>query len=424
MHYQNTKDFAVQLDAADPLKGFRNRYHIPILNGREVNYFCGNSLGLQPKSAKQYIDQDLKDWAELAIEGHFQAANPWYSYHEKLVGTMAKIIGARDSEVAIMNSLTVNLHLLMISFYRPDQRRNKIICEAQAFPSDLYAIDSQVKLHGFDPEESVIKLKPREGEQTVRHEDVINAINLHGDSLSLVMLGAVNYYSGQFFDLPAITAAAHTHGAFAGFDLAHAVGNVHTQLHTWDVDFACWCTYKYLNSGPGGVGGIFVHERHAKKADYPRLSGWFGNDPKTRFTMPEKFIPAPGAYGWQISNEPVLAMAAHRASLEIFEEAGMDRLLEKSKLLTGYLEYLLNEINNDSGEKKLNIITPSDSNQRGCQLSIVIKNNGKEVHHKLMEHGILADWRGPDVIRFAPVPLYNTFLDIWEGIDVLKSELV
>jgi kynureninase len=333
------------------------------------------------------------------------------------------LVGALPSEVAIMNSLTVNLHLLMVSFYRPTKDRFKIICEDDAFPSDHYALSFQIKFHGFNPDEALIKLKPREGEYTLRTEDILDEITKHGNTLALVMLGGVNYYTGQAFDMKTITEATHKAGAIAGYDLAHAVGNINLNLHDWDVDFACWCGYKYLNSGPGGVSGVFINEKHGDNHNLPRFAGWWGNDPSTRFKMSKDFIPAKGASGWQLSNAPVFAMAVHRASLELFDEAGIDNLTDKSKKLTGYLEFIINEINQNTKNNTITIITPSDTQQRGCQLSLIIAKNGKQIHKNLTSKGIIADWREPNVIRLAPVPLYNSFEDVYRFGEILKEKI-
>jgi kynureninase len=417
-NYKNTPEFANEMDAADPLKSFRNEFYFPIMDGKEVVYFTGNSLGLQPKTTQDYVLSELEDWATFGVEGHFHGRNPWYSYQDILTNQLATLLGANPDEVVSMNSLTTNLHLLMVSFYRPTSERYKIICEYDAFPSDLYAVQSQASFHGFDPEKAVVMLLAREGEYTLRTDDIIAAIEREGSSLATVMLGAVNYYTGQFLDLEKISAAAHKVGATVGFNLAHATGNVMMKLHDWQVDYACFCSYKYLNAGPGGVSGIFVHNRFADDASIPRFAGWWGNDPDTRFTIPRTFVPAHGARSWQLSNAPVLPMAALKASLDVFEDAGLDELRAKSVQLTGYLEFVLNEINDKykskNGEAALKIITPSNAEERGCQLSLIIHKNGKEVHRQLTDQGFILDWREPDVLRAAPVPLYNTFKDVYE----------
>src|SRR5690606_29522740 len=349
MTLQNTREFALQSDANDQLKEFRSKFFLPQHEGSDAVYFTGNSLGLQPKSVSKYIQQELDDWARLGVEGHFHAKNPWMPYHEIFPQQLSKIVGCKPVEVVVMNQLTVNLHLLMVSFYRPTKNRYKIICEARAFPSDQYAFESQARFHGFDPDEAVIEVAPRENENLIRHEDIISTIKQHGESVALVCFGGVNYYNGQFFDIESITKTAHEVGAIAGFDLAHAAGNVELKLHDWNVDFACWCSYKYLNSGPGGVAGAFIHERHVKDSSLPRFAGWWGYEKETRFKMEKGFKPIPTAEGWQLSNAPVLSMAAHKASLDIFEEAGMEKLHEKRKQLATYLHFILSEINNRAG---------------------------------------------------------------------------
>lgn len=411
MNYQNSLAFARQIDAADPLKNFRTQFLFPQHQNNNVIYLTGNSLGLQPKQTRNALLQELEDWGQYGVEGHFKAKHPWFSYHELLTAHLARIIGAKAIEVVAMNQLTSNLHFLMASFYRPQGLRYKIICEQKAFSSDQYALESQVCWHSHDPEDAIIEIPPRSGEHTIRTEDILTAIEQTGDQLALVMIGGVNYYSGQFFDIEKITAAAHRVGAFAGWDLAHAAGNVKLQLHDWNVDFAVWCSYKYLNSGPGSVAGAFVHERHATK-NLPRLAGWWGHDKTNRFKMEKGFIPIAGAEGWQLSNAPVLSMAAHKVALEIFSQAGMDKLCTKSKQLTGYLEFIIDNIN-ASYDNCLEIITPRDQNQRGCQLSMIAKVNGKNIFEQLTAQGIITDWREPNVIRMAPVPLYNSFEDIW-----------
>lgn len=409
--------YAQSLDQTDVLYSFRERFLFPQHEGRDVYYFCGNSLGLQPKSVKYLMDAELEDWAKHGVEGHFSARNPWFSYHKLFTERLAAIVGARQSEVVAMNTLTVNLHLLMISFYRPTNKRYKIIMEAGAFPSDQYAVETQVRMHGFDPEDAIIEIAPREGEYLIEEADVLKAIEDAGDSLALVMMGGVNYYSGQLFDMAKITQAAHRVGAYAGFDLAHAVGNVPLQLHDWNVDFACWCSYKYLNSGPGGVGGIYVHEHHASNPKTFRLAGWWGNDEKIRFRMEKGFVPTPTAESWQMSNAPVFNMVAHHASLDIFEKAGIAALREKSERLTAYLEYLLGQVT----QLPFEIITPADPKRRGCQLSMLFKDRGREVFDALTAQGVIADWREPNVIRVAPVPLYNTFEDVYRLYEIMRG---
>jgi kynureninase len=434
-NYTNTLDFARNADAKDKLAGFRNRFHMPQHKGNRAYYFCGNSLGLQPDNVQQYIGEELEDWRRLGVEGHLKARHPWFPYHEFLRESTARLVNALPHEVVVMNSLTANLHLLMVSFYRPDSNRYKIIFENNLFPSDRYAISSQTKFHAnknggelFNSNDAMIELSPREGEISLRTEDILSTIQKHKDSLALVLLGGVNYFSGQVFDMKAITAEAHNAGAVCGFDLAHATGNVNLELHDWDVDFAAWCSYKYLNAGPGAVGGAFIHDRHSENFDLPRFAGWWGNDPDTRFTMPDDFVPRKGADGWQLSNAPVFSMAALRASMEIFDDAGMESLISKSKNLTGYLEFIIDEINKTvEGKNHINIITPA--NAKGCQLSLVIKNEGKKLHDFLNDAGVIADWRHPNVIRVAPVPLYNNYEDVFvlgkllkQGIDTIAGQ--
>lgn len=407
---------ADQMDADDKLRHFRDRFHFPeAKNGVEPIYFTGNSLGLMPKTAREYVNEELEDWSRLAVDGHLHARHPWLPYHEFLTEQMAAIIGAKPIETVVMNSLTVNLHLLMVSFYRPTAERNKIIIEKGAFPSDQYAVESQILFHGFDHSIALIELTPREGESILRTDDIVDLIEREGDAIALIMLGGVNYYTGQAFDLKAITEAGHKVGAMVGFDLAHAAGNLELKMHEWDVDFACWCSYKYLNGGPGSVGGAFVHERYARAFDLPRFAGWWGHDKKTRFLMGPQFNPLEGAEGWQLSNPPILQMAALRASLEIFSEAGIDALTGKSRKLTGYLESLIDAI----GDKRISVITPRDPKQRGCQLSIRVRGGDRFLHATLVDRGIFADWREPDVIRVAPVPLYNTFMDTYRFANIL-----
>jgi kynureninase len=421
MKFENPLAFAKKLDKQDPLKSFRKRFHLPKVNGKTAIYFTGNSLGLQPISTKKFINEEVSDWAALGVEGHVHAKRPWLYYHKFSKKTLAKLVGAKPIEVVAMNQLTVNLHLMMASFYRPTKQRFKIITEAGAFSSDQYAFESQLKFHGLDPETTLIELAPRKGEFTLRTADILQAIEENKEQVTLVIFGAVQYYSGQFFEIKKITKAAHDAGAYAGFDLAHAIGNLPLQLHKDQVDFAVWCSYKYLNSGPGGVAGAFVHERHANDSSLPRLAGWWGHHEKDRFQMKKGFIPMPGADGWQLSNFPVLSGAALLASLQVFEKAGIYNLRKKSVLLTGYLEFLLNQITNL--RESFSVITPTDPMQRGCQLSILMHQNGKSVFQKLTRAGIIADWREPGVIRVAPVPLYNRFEDVFEFVKIFKAAL-
>jgi kynureninase len=416
MEYQNSISFAKSLDQQDPLASFKDKFHLLKKEGKHVVYLCGNSLGLQPKNAKAAIEQELNDWAEFGVDGHFDGKNPWKYYHHFLTENAAKIVGAKPQEVVIMNNLTTNLHLMMVSFYKPTATRYKIMMEATAFPSDQYAIETQARFHGLNPDDAIIELKPRAGEYTLRTEDILAQIEANKDSLAIVMIGGVNYYSGQAFDMKSISAAAHKVGAIAGFDLAHAAGNLHLQLHDWDVDFAVWCTYKYLNSGPGGTSGVFVHERFANRPDIVRFAGWWGHDEKERFLMKKGFKPMEGAAGWQLSNAQIFPMAIHKASLELFAEAGMENLRAKSVLLTGYLEFILQAFS-----EHLTIITPSDPNQRGCQLSIIVKENGKALFDYLCSQNIIPDWREPDVIRMSAVPMYNSFEDIYQVGEALNK---
>lgn len=414
---------AAQADAQDELKQFRNRFLFPQHNGEKCLYFTGNSLGLQPAGSKEALIQELDDWAEHGVEGHFRAKNPWYSYHEALMPPLARLVGAKEHEVVAMNGLTTNLHLLMVSFFRPSGKRTKILCEAKAFPSDRYALDSQLIHHQLDPKEHLIALEPREGEHTLRTEDVLSAIEDAGEELALVMMGGVNYYTGQLFDMATITAAAHKTGALVGWDLAHAAGNVPMQLHDWNVDFAAWCSYKYLNSGPGSVAGIFVHEKHGKNLDIPRFSGWWGHDKSTRFEMKPEFQPIAGAEGWQLSNAPVFSMAVHRVALQKFEEAGMPALRKKSENLTAYLEFVLRDIEQKNQNANFEIITPSEPEARGCQLSVLVHGQGKSLFEHLTKQGVVVDWREPNVIRMAPVPMYNSFDDVYRFGQVLDAAL-
>lgn len=421
MKFELGQAFALELDQSDHLKDFRKEFLFPQHGGKDVIYFTGNSLGLQPQQTASYLQQELDDWATYGVEGHFNAKNPWYSYHELLNTTNASLVGAKPSEVVCMNQLTVNLHLLMVSFYRPTSSRYKIICEAKAFPSDQYALESQVKFHGFNPEEAIIEIAPRAGQHIIDENDILDAIEKNKESLALVMMGGVNYYSGQLFNIKMITAAAHQAGALAGWDLAHAAGNVELHLHDWNVDFACWCTYKYMNSGPGSVSGVFIHEKYHHE-NLPRFAGWWGHDKTVRFKMEPGFVPIPGAEGWQISNAPILSMAAHRASLDIFSRTSMKSLTAKSKNLTAYLEFLIQNLNHKISGKEnfpLEIITPKNPDQRGAQLSIIAHGYGKDLHAKMIASGIISDWREPNVIRLAPVPLYNSFFDMYNFVEIL-----
>lgn len=419
MTFENTIAFARKMDRNDPLSSYRKKFLIPKHNGKPAVYFVGNSLGLQPMNTKKYVNDELEDWGTLGVDGHFHGKRPWMHYHKFSKKALAGIVGAKPIEVVAMNQLTVNLHLMMVSFYQPTKKRFKIIIEAGAFSSDQYAVESQFKYHKLNSDAALVELKPRQGEHTLRTEDILQSIDNHGNQLALVLLSGVQYYTGQFFNIKKITEAGHRSGAFVGFDLAHAVGNVPLQLHKDNVDFAVWCSYKYLNSGPGGIAGIFIHEKHKDDSNIPRFAGWWGHKENVRFQMKKGFIPMEGADGWQLSNVPVLSGAAHLASLKLFEEAGMFKLRNKSILLTGYLHSLLNEI--DPRSVKFELITPSNPKDRGCQLSILMKKNGKKVFNALMKKGIFTDWREPDVIRAAPVPMYNSFEDVYKFANTLSQ---
>ncbi|MBN8834451.1 MAG: kynureninase [Sphingobacteriales bacterium 39-19] len=421
MQFKNTLEYAQYLDEQDHLKSFRDQFYIPLLHGKDAIYFTGNSLGLQPKTTQDYVLNELEDWANYGVEGHLNARNPWMYYHEMFTEPLTKITGALPTEVVAMNQLTVNLHLLLVSFYRPSKQRYKIICEAKAFPSDQYALESQVKLHGFNYDETVIEIAPEPGEHTVKLENILAAIDQHKNELALVILGAVNYYNGQVYNMEAITKAAHAAGAYAGFDLAHAAGNIELKLHEWDVDFACWCSYKYLNSGPGGVAGVYIHERHAQNTSLPRFAGWWGYPDETRFEMKKGFIPTPTAEGWQLSNAPILSMAAHKASLDIFDEAGMVHIAKKGKDLSSYLMYLLHDLNSITAEKRIEVITPSHENERGCQVSMLMLKDGKKIFETLKKESVIADWREPNVIRVAPVALYNRFEEVFRFYEIIRA---
>jgi len=416
MNFAPDKSFAQDLDLKDPLKSYRGKFFIPKkLSGEDVIYFAGNSLGLQPRNVRAYVEQELKDWETMGVEGHMHAKNPWLPYHEFLTEQTGRLIGAKPEEVVNMNSLTVNLHLMMVSFYRPTPERHKILIESNAFPSDHYAVQSQIKFHGYSSEEALLEMKPREGEITIRTGDIEAFIDKEGDSIALIMFAGVNYYTGQAFEFERITKCGHKKGCVVGFDLAHAAGNLALNLHDWDIDFAVWCNYKYLNGGPGAVGGAYVHKRHLLDMSIPKFWGWWGQDKATRFLMHHNFQPIPTVESWQLSNPPILQLAALKSSLDIFDEAGIQALRTKSEKLTGYMEYLINEKNDGNIE----IITPKDKDQRGCQLSLRAKSHGREIHKKLVNNGVVCDWREPDVIRVAPVPLYNTFGDVWNFAQIL-----
>jgi kynureninase len=420
VQFETGRAFAQAMTAADPLAPFRDRFHIPTTPaGSDCVYLCGHSLGLQPKSARAYIEQELQDWERLGVEGHFHAQNPWLSYHEIMAAPTARLVGALPNEVVVMNSLTVNLHLMMVSFYRPTATRHQIVIESSAFPSDQYAVQSQIDFHGYDPAKSLHEIAPRPGETTIRSEDIEKWLAEKGEQTALLLFSGVNYYTGQAFDCARITRAAHAQGCMVGFDMAHAAGNLQLQLHDWDVDFAVWCSYKYLNGGPGCVAGCFVHERHAHNQQLPRFAGWWGHDKSSRFQMPSQFQPIPGAEGWQLSNPSILSMAALRASLAVFDEATMARLRAKSETLTAYLEFLLAQQVNE----EFSILTPRDAAQRGAQLSLQITKGGRAVCDRLARQGILCDWREPDILRVAPVPLYNSFADVHTFADTFLSEV-
>ena len=416
--FEPTLAFAKEQDHLDPLNRFREKFHIPKdSEGNNIVYLCGNSLGLQPKNTQKYIQEELNDWAKLGVEGHTEAKHPWMPYHEFLSNTMAKIVGAKPSEVVMMNTLTTNLHLLMVSFYQPTKTKYKIVIESDAFPSDKYAVESQLDFHGFDKKEGLVLWKPRQGEELCRFEDLEKIMKKQGDEIALILIGTTNYYTGQSFPIKKITELGHKHKCIVGFDLAHGAGNIQPNLHDNGPDFAVWCSYKYLNSGPGSLGGLFVHERHANNPKLKRFTGWWGHNKKTRFNMRQEFDVLPGAEGWQLSNPPILSMAAIRASLDIYEEAGFENILAKQKKLTGYLEFLLQNLKND----RISIITPKNPEERGCQLSLAVKNADRSLHDKLTKAGVISDWREPDVIRVAPTPLYNSFEDVYLMVERLKQ---
>jgi kynureninase len=423
MKFENTLAFAQQLDRNDEINHFRDEFIIPVVNGRQHIYFLGNSLGLQPKSTARAIDEILQQWASYGVEGFFMGEKPWLQYHDSLTGPLSAIVGAKPQEISVMNQLTVNLHLMMVSFYRPVGNKRKILCEAKAFPSDQYMFETHVKHYGFNPGEVIIEIAPRPGEHTIRTEDIIASIETNKDELALVFWGGLNYYTGQVFDMKAIAAAAKKAGIYIGFDLAHAAGNIPLHLHDWNVDFACWCNYKYLNSGPGAIGGVFIHERYHKDPAIPRFAGWWGYDKATRFKMEKGFKPIESAEGWQLSTPSLLLYASHKASLDIFEKAGMDRLHKKRKLLNNYLWFVLDEINHSSSRKIIEFITPRNEDERGCQVSMFMLQKGREIYDALMKEGIIVDWREPNVIRLAPVPLYNSFEEIWRFGQVLRGLL-
>jgi len=418
--FQINESFALEMDAKDPLAKYRERFHIPkTKSGDDCIYLCGNSLGLQPKSVRAYVEQELKDWELLGVEGHLHARHPWLPYHEFLTEQTARLVGAKPLEVVVMNSLTVNLHLLMVSFYRPTPQRHKIVIEANAFPSDQYAVQSQIKFHDFDPKTSLVELQPRQGEANLRTDDIEAFIAKAGDAIALIMLGGVNYASGQAFEMERITKAGHAKGCVVGFDLAHAAGNLLLHLQDWNVDFAAWCSYKYLNAGPGSLAGCFVHERHAHKPELSRFAGWWGHNKKTRFQMEPNFDVLSGAEGWQLSNPPILPLAALRASMDIFDEVGMEKIRAKSVLLTGYLEFLLDQQRHEN----FSVVTPRDPAQRGAQLSIRMHQHGRTICERLAAQGVICDWREPDILRVAPAPLYNSFFEVHRFVEVFIKEI-
>ena len=419
--FENTIDYAKRLDQQDPLAPFRQQFIIPEHNGKKQLYFLGNSLGLQPVRTQAHLQEVLNDWARYGVESWFMGKQPWLQYHDTLTAPLASIVGALPHEIVVMNQLTVNLHLLMISFYRPQGKRRKIICEAKAFPSDQYMFETHVKHHGFDPGEVIIEVGPRTDEHTIRTEDILAAIQQHKDELALVLWGGINYYTGQLFDMAAITKAGQAAGAKVGFDLAHVAGNVPVQLHDWNVDFACWCSYKYLNSGPGAIGGAYIHERYHQDATVQRFAGWWGYDKTTRFLMQKGFVPMPSAEGWQLSTPSPLLYAAHRAALEIVQEAGWENVQEKRKQLNKWLWFLLDQVNSTAGEPVIEFITPRQEAERGCQVSMLMLRDGKRIFDELTKAGIIVDWREPNVIRLAPVPLYNTYEEVWQFAEVLKK---
>lgn len=421
-HY--SADFALLADKNDVLASFRNDFFFPQHNGHSALYFCGNSLGLQPKSVSDYLEQELKDWRDFGVEGHFNSKRPWFSYHKVLTESLARLVGAIPLEVVAANTLTANLHFAMVSFYKPTPQRYKIIMEGNAFPSDQYAIESQVRYHGFHPDTTIIELFPREGEYTLRTEDILSAISFHGKELALVMFSGIQYLTGQRFSMQQIADAAHDVGAYCGLDLAHAIGNVELELHDWQIDFAVWCSYKYLNSGPGGIGGLFIHEKHAYSHDLPRFAGWWGYQESSRFLMKKGFIPEPGAQGWQVSNAQVFQMAALRASLDIFDKADLHVLFAKRDALTGYAEYMLHSLLQEYPHIPLEIITPKNTKERGAQLSMLIHKHGKQLIDSLLSDGIIVDWREPNIIRLAPAPLYNSFADITKFSEKFKEHCI
>ena len=423
MTFENTLEFAKKLDSQDQLHKYQDQFIFPQVNGKKVIYFTGNSLGLQPKRSKEYVDEVMNDWANLAVEGHFYSEKPWWDYHERFANPLSKIVGALPTEVTVMNTLTVNLHLLMVSFYRPTKTKYKIICEEKAFPSDQYMFQSQVHFHGYKPEDAIVEIKRRNGEHNIRLEDVAAKIEEVGEELALVLIGGVNYYTGQVFDMKTITAAGHKAGAYVGWDLAHAAGNIKLELHDWNVDFAAWCSYKYMNSGPGNASGCFIHEKHHNNIDLPRFAGWWGHNKERRFKMEPSFDPIRGADGWQISNLPVLSLAPYLAAVEMFDEIGMDVLIKKRDNITSYLEFILHEIDKEV-VSSFEIITPSNPAERASQLSVLLHGEGSSLFDYLMKKGVITDWREPNVIRLAPVPLYTSYEDMYDFGQILKAGIL
>jgi kynureninase len=423
MTFLNTREFAKKLDQQDDLRKYQDEFIFPKIDGKNAIYFTGNSLGLQPKQAREYVDEVMDDWANLAVEGHFHSQKPWWDYHERFAEPLSKIVGALPSEVTVMNTLTVNLHLLMVSFYRPTKNRFKIICEEKAFPSDQYMLQSQVHFHGYKPEDAIVEIKRRNGEHNIRTEDVLSKISEVGDELALVLIGGVNYYTGQVFDIRTITQAGHKVGAKVGWDLAHAAGNIKLQLHDWNVDFASWCSYKYMNSGPGNASGCFIHEKHHNNPDLPRFAGWWGHNKERRFKMEQNFEPIHSAEGWQISNVAVISLAPYLASIALFDAIGMDALIQKRDKITAYLEFILHEIDREvSGN--FEIITPQNPSERASQLSVLLHGEGRELFDYLMKNGVIVDWREPNVIRLAPVPIYCSYVDMYEFGQILKAGIL
>ncbi|MDR0230485.1 MAG: kynureninase [Flavobacteriaceae bacterium] len=420
MIFQNSLAFAQQLDAQDELASYREAFNFPKVNGKDVIYFTGNSLGLQPKSAVDYVNEVMKDWADLAVEGHFHANKSWWDYHERFSIPLSKIVGAKASEVTVMNTLTVNLHLMMMSFYRPTVKRFKILCEEKAFPSDQYLIQTQIRLHGLQPEDVIVEVKRREGEHNFRIEDILEKIDEVGEELALVLMGGLNYYTGQVLDMQAITAYAHQYGAYVGWDLAHAVGNIEVALHDWNVDFAAWCSYKYMNAGPGNASGCFIHEKHHTNQELVRLGGWWGHNKERRFLMEPVYQPIENAHGWQISNPSILSLAPYLASVEMFATVGMSKLSKKRDLITSYLVYILEEVAKEVGGD-FEMITPKEIDQRGSQISVLLHGEGRTLFTYLMEQGVIVDWREPNVIRLAPVPFYTSFQDVYHFGKIIKE---